>query len=131
MLFPLYAGQLTPLWLRSLGARIGRNVEVSTAVMVPKLTDVREGAFLADDTLVGGYELGGGWMLTGETRVGKRSFVGNSGITGPGRKLPKNSLVAVLSSTPKKAQTRLVTCDWSRWIVQNNGSGLNGRTVRM
>ncbi|MDO5512038.1 Pls/PosA family non-ribosomal peptide synthetase [Corynebacterium sp.] len=103
-LFPLYAGQLTPLWLRSLGAKIGRNVEVSTAVMVPKLTDVREGAFLADDTLVGGYELGGGWMLTGETRVGKRSFVGNSGITGPGRKLPKNSLVAVLSSTPKKAK---------------------------
>ena len=103
-LFPLYAGQLTPLWLRSLGARIGRDVEVSTAVMVPKLTDVREGAFLADDTLVGGYELGGGWMLTGETRVGKRSFVGNSGITGPGRKLPKNSLVAVLSSTPKKAK---------------------------
>ena len=103
-LFPLYAGQLTPLWLRSLGARIGRNVEVSTAVMIPRLTDVREGAFLADDTLVGGYELGGGWMLTGETRVGKRSFVGNSGITGPGRKLPKNSLVAVLSSTPKKAK---------------------------
>ncbi len=103
-LFPLYAGQLTPLWLRSLGARIGRNVEVSTAVMIPTLTDVREGAFLADDTLVGGYELGGGWMLTGETRVGKRSFVGNSGITGPGRKLPKNSLVAVLSSTPKKAK---------------------------
>ncbi|AJE34114.1 hypothetical protein B842_11335 [Corynebacterium humireducens NBRC 106098 = DSM 45392] len=103
-LFPLYAGQLTPLWLRSLGARIGKNVEVSTAVMIPTLTDVREGAFLADDTLVGGYELGGGWMLTGETRVGKRSFVGNSGITGPGRKLPKNSLVAVLSSTPKKAK---------------------------
>lgn len=103
-LFPLYAGQLTPLWLRSLGAKIGKNVEVSTAVMIPTLTDVREGAFLADDTLVGGYELGGGWMLTGETRVGKRSFVGNSGITGPGRKLPKNSLVAVLSSTPKKAK---------------------------
>ena len=103
-LFPLYAGQLTSVWLRSLGAKIGRDVEISTAVMVPKLTEVRDGAFLADDTLVGGYELGGGWMLTGETRVGKRSFVGNSGITSPGRKLPKNSLVAVLSSTPKKAK---------------------------
>ncbi|MDY3128358.1 MAG: amino acid adenylation protein, partial [Corynebacterium sp.] len=31
--------------------------------------------------------------------------VGNSGITGPGRKLGKNSLVAVLSSTPKKAKS--------------------------
>lgn len=104
-LFPLYASQLTPWWLRSLGATIGRNVEISTAVMVPKLTEVKDGAFLADDTLIGGYELGGGWMLAGETKVGKRSFVGNSGITGPGRKLSKNSLVAVLSSTPKKTKS--------------------------
>ncbi|AGS35732.1 peptide synthase [Corynebacterium maris DSM 45190] len=104
-LFPLYAGQLTPLWFRSLGAKIGRGVEMSTAIMVPKLAEVKDGAFLADDTLVGGYELGGGWMLAGDTKIGRRSFVGNSGITGPGRKLAKNSLVAVLSSTPKKAKS--------------------------
>ncbi|MHA2789874.1 Pls/PosA family non-ribosomal peptide synthetase [Corynebacterium sp. S7] len=103
-LFPLYAGALTPLWLRSLGAKIGKDVEISTAVMVPKFSEVKDGAFLADDTLLGGYELGGGWMMTGESVVGKRSFVGNSGITSPGRKLSKNSLVAVLSSTPKKAK---------------------------
>ena len=104
-LFPIYASQLTPAWLRSLGATIGKDVEISTAVMVPKLTEVKDGAFLADDTMIGGYELGGGWMLTGETKVGKRSFVGNSGITGPGRKLSKHSLVAVLSSTPKKTKS--------------------------
>ena len=103
-LFPLYAGQLTPLWMRALGAKIGQDVEISTAVMVPKLTEVKDGAFLADDTMVGGYELGGGWMLTAETKIGKRSFVGNSGFTSPGRKLAKNSLVAVQSSTPKKAK---------------------------
>ncbi|WJZ18875.1 Pls/PosA family non-ribosomal peptide synthetase [Corynebacterium guangdongense] len=103
-LFPLYAGQLTPLWFRSLGATIGKDVEISTAVGIPALTEIKDGAFLADDTLVGGYELGGGWMLTGETKIGKRSFVGNSGITSPGRKLAKNSLVAVQSSTPKKAK---------------------------
>ena len=104
-LFPLYAGQLTPLWLRSLGATIGKDVEISTAVMVPKFTEVKDGAFLADDTLIGGYELGGGWMSSGLAKVGKRSFVGNSGITAPGRKLAKNSLVAVLSSTPKKTKS--------------------------
>ncbi|MGZ7497441.1 Pls/PosA family non-ribosomal peptide synthetase [Corynebacterium sp. ZY180755] len=103
-LFPLYASQLTPIWLRSLGATIGRDVEISTAVMVPKFVEIRDGAFLADDTLVGGYELGGGWMLSGPTRIGKRSFLGNSGIAAPNRKLGKNSLVAVLSSTPKKAK---------------------------
>ncbi|GAB3945942.1 Pls/PosA family non-ribosomal peptide synthetase [Corynebacterium tapiri] len=104
VLFPLYAGQLTPKWMRALGARVGQDVEISTAVMVPALTEVRDGAFLADDTMVGGYELGGGWTFTGETVIGKRSFLGNSSITHPGRKLPKNSLVAVQSSTPKKAK---------------------------
>src|SRR5690625_6286314 len=84
-LFPHSAGQSTPLWLRSLGATIGKDVEISTAVMVPKFTEVKDGAFLADDTLIGGYELGGGWMSSGLTKVGKRSFVGNSGITAPGR----------------------------------------------
>ncbi|WKD58172.1 Tyrocidine synthase 3 [Corynebacterium capitovis DSM 44611] len=103
-LFPLYAGALTPTWLRSLGATVGRDVEISTAVLVPRLTTVKDGAFLADDTLVGTYELGHGWMRTGETTVGKRSFVGNSGIAGPGRKLAKNSLVAVLSSAPRKSK---------------------------
>lgn len=104
-LFPIYASQLTPHWFRSLGAKIGKDVEISTAVMVPALTEVKDGAFLADDTMVGGYELGGGWMLAGQARVGKRSFVGNSGIVGAGRKLAKNSLVAVLSSTPRKTKS--------------------------
>lgn len=104
-LFPLYAAQLTPLWFRSLGAKIGKDAEISTAVMVPKFAEVKEGAFLADDTMVGGYELGGGgWLRAGHTRVGKRSFLGNSGIAGPERNLKKNSLVAVLSSTPEKTK---------------------------
>lgn len=105
-LFPMYAAQLTPLWFRSLGAKVGKDAEISTAVMVPRFAEVREGAFLADDTMVGGYELGGGgWMLTGNTKVGKRSFLGNSGIAGPDRTLKKNSLVAVLSSTPVKTKS--------------------------
>ena len=102
--FPVYAGQATPVWLRLLGAHIGDNAEVSTAVIVPKLTEVRDGAFLADDTLVGTYEIGGGWIRTDQATVGKRSFVGNSGIVAPGRKLAKQSLVAVLSASPKKSK---------------------------
>ena len=101
-LFPMYAGLITPVWLRALGAKVGRDVEASTAVMVPKFTDIKDGSFLADDAMVGGYELGGGWVRSGKARVGKRSFLGNSGVLTPGRKLSKNSLVAVLSSTPKK-----------------------------
>jgi amino acid adenylation domain-containing protein len=61
-LFPLYSSTLTPVWLRALGARIGTDVEASTVLMIPSLTQVNAQSFLADDTLIGGYELGGGWL---------------------------------------------------------------------
>ncbi|ADG97298.1 non-ribosomal peptide synthetase [Segniliparus rotundus DSM 44985] len=104
-LFPLYASLATPVWMRLLGAKIGKNTEISTAVLAPKFTTVGEGAFLADDTMVGSYELGGGWIHIAETKVGERAFLGNSGITQPGRKIPNGALVAVLSATPHKAKS--------------------------
>ena len=61
-LFPLYASLLTPSWLRLLGAKIGKGTEISTALLIPEFTAVEDGAFLADDTMVGSYELGGGWI---------------------------------------------------------------------
>ncbi|MGF7122924.1 Pls/PosA family non-ribosomal peptide synthetase [Rhodococcus sp. AG1013] len=104
-LFPLYASLLTPLWLRLLGAKVGRNTEISTALVLPKFTTVADGAFLADDTMVASYELGGGWMRVEPAKVGKRAFLGNSGMAGPGRRVPKNGLVAVLSAAPSKAKS--------------------------
>ncbi|MDA0251582.1 MAG: AMP-binding protein [Actinomycetota bacterium] len=103
-LFPLYAGLLTPVWLRILGAKIGRDTEISTALLTPKFTVVEDGAFLADDTMVASYELGGGWIHIAKATVGKRAFLGNSGITQPGRRVPDDGLVAVLSATPSKAK---------------------------
>ncbi|QKZ22704.1 Pls/PosA family non-ribosomal peptide synthetase [Streptomyces chartreusis] len=103
-LFPLYAGLATPVWLRMLGMRIGRGAEVSTVLALPSLTTVGEGAFLADDTLTAPYELGGGWMRIGRAEIGRRAFLGNSGMTGPGRTVPDGGLVGVLSATPKKAK---------------------------
>ncbi|HEY0216152.1 MAG TPA: Pls/PosA family non-ribosomal peptide synthetase, partial [Cellulomonas sp.] len=103
-LYPLYASTLTPAWLRLLGARIGRDVEASTVLMLPSLTTVGDGAFLADDTLIGSYELGRGWLRVEHAKVGKRAFLGNSGMIAPGRAVPKRGLVAVLSATPARAK---------------------------
>ncbi|MET8628089.1 Pls/PosA family non-ribosomal peptide synthetase [Kitasatospora sp. NPDC004669] len=102
-LFPFYASLFTPVWLRLLGAKIGRRVEASTVLSLPSLMRVDDGAFLADDTLVAPYELRAGWLHLGRSHVGRRSFVGNSGIVGPDRHLPDNSLVGVLSDTPAHA----------------------------
>ncbi|MFI5736698.1 Pls/PosA family non-ribosomal peptide synthetase [Kribbella sp. NPDC051587] len=104
LLFPLYASLATPWWLRALGAKIGKDVEASTVLLLPKMTTVGEGAFLADDTMIASYELGGGWLHVAGAKVGKRAFLGNSGMAAPGRNVPKNGLVAVLSAAPKKSK---------------------------
>ncbi|MEE1651846.1 Pls/PosA family non-ribosomal peptide synthetase [Brachybacterium sp. J144] len=105
-LFPLYSGALTPLWLRLLGAKVGTGVEASTVLLIPSLVTIGDHAFLADDTLVGPYELGGGWIRVERVKVGKRAFVGNSGMLAPGRKVPKKSLVAVLSAAPRRKRAK-------------------------
>ncbi|MEV8267019.1 Pls/PosA family non-ribosomal peptide synthetase [Microbacterium sp. NPDC076911] len=104
VLFPLYSSLFTPVWLRMLGARVGRSVEASTVLLIPSMTRIDDGAFLADDTMVGSYELRGGWLRLGPVRIGKRAFLGNSGMAAPGHRVPRDGLVAVLSAAPAKAK---------------------------
>ncbi|WP_096304986.1 Pls/PosA family non-ribosomal peptide synthetase [Jatrophihabitans sp. GAS493] len=104
LLFPIYSSLFTPIWLRALGAQIGRGVEASTVLLLPKMTQVNDGAFLADDTMIASYELGRGWLRIAPAKVGKRAFLGNSAMAAPGRSVPKNGLIAVLSVSPEKAK---------------------------
>lgn len=108
-LFPLYSSTLTPVWLRGLGADLGPDVEASTVLLIPKFTRVGAGAFLADDTMIAGYELGSGWLRVEHVRIGKHAFVGNSGMAAPGRKVPKQGLVAVLSAAPRRKKAKAGT----------------------
>jgi non-ribosomal peptide synthetase-like protein len=103
-LFPMYASLFTPVWLRLLGAKIGRGTELSTVLALPAMTTVDDGAFLADDTMVATYELSHGWLRIAPARIGKQAFLGNSGIAAPGRSVPKRGLIGVLSSAPRKAK---------------------------
>lgn len=104
ILFPLYSSLFTPIWLRLLGAEVGRDVEASTVLLLPGMTGIADGAFLADDTLVAAYELGGGYVRIARVEIGARAFLGNSGMAGGGNRVPKDGLVAVLSVAPRKAK---------------------------
>jgi non-ribosomal peptide synthetase-like protein len=104
LLFPLYASLITPVWLRILGAKVGKDVEASTVVMLPSVTTVEDGAFLADDTMVASYDLHDGWMRIGNVTIGRRAFLGNSGLAAGGHSVPRDGLVAVLSVAPLKAK---------------------------
>ena len=75
-------------------------------LLIPQLASINDQAFLADDTLIGSYELGGGWLRVEHVKIGKRAFIGNSGMAAAGRKVPKQSLVAVLSAAPRRKKAK-------------------------
>ena len=98
----LYAGWITPAFMRMLGARVGENTEISTVETIPHLTSIGNHCFLADHSLCTSARYRGGWVHVGTTVIGDGSFVGNSGIVGADHDLPTDSLIAVLSSTPER-----------------------------
>ncbi len=99
--YPIYASLFTPVWMRIIGARVGKHVEVSTVETLPHLTRFADRSFLADHSMVASKRIRNGWVHLGAASVGEKSFVGNSAIVGPDRHVPDNSLLAVLSSAPK------------------------------
>lgn len=96
----MYAGWMTPGFLRLLGARVGQDTEISTVETVPHLTSIGNRCFLADHSLCTLPRHRAGWVHVGTTVLGDGSFVGSPGIVGTDNDLPENSLVAVMSSTP-------------------------------
>lgn len=100
----LYASLLTPIWLRLLGARVGRGVEASTIMALPSLLHADDGSFLADDVLLALFELRGGKVVLGVSSVGKRAFVGNSGIVRLDHFTLDESLIGVLGSASVPSQ---------------------------
>jgi non-ribosomal peptide synthetase-like protein len=98
---PLHATLYLPPWYRALGAKLGRFVELSTAMsMVPDLLEIGDGGTVADEASLGAGRVEGGWLTLAPTRLGCRAFVGNSGVVPAGATLGDGSLVGVLSLAP-------------------------------
>jgi non-ribosomal peptide synthetase-like protein len=115
LLFPLYASIYLPPWLRLLGAKFGRNVEVSTAENFnPDLLDLDEGVFVADAVCLGASEIREGWVRLLPVKVGKNSFLGNSAVIPGGTTLGADSLVGVLSMPPQNPADALLND--SSWL---------------
>ncbi|MGK2854933.1 MAG: Pls/PosA family non-ribosomal peptide synthetase, partial [Microbacteriaceae bacterium] len=97
----LYATLYTPHWLRLLGAKIGRNSEVSTLAHVdPELLVISDEGFVADMAHVGSAVVHNGYIATATTTVGCRSFVGNASFIPAGNNLGDGSLVGVHTVPP-------------------------------
>ncbi len=103
----LYASVYAPLWLRFLGAKVGRHAEISTAEgIVPELLVLGDDSFIADGAMLGDEEQYGGWMVLKPTKVGHRSFVGNGAYVPDGTTLPDDVLIGVQTRTPSNDQLK-------------------------
>lgn len=101
VLHGIYASVYSPMWYRLLGAKVGRDAEVSTALgVVPEMLSLGDETFIADAVMLGDEEIDGGWMTTRPTTVGRRSFVGNCAYIPDGTCIPENLLIGVMSTAP-------------------------------
>lgn len=111
---PLYTTIYLPSWLRLLGAKIGRRAEISTVSQIsPKLTVIGDQSFFADGSMIGGNRIHRGLFQLSESRIGRRSFVGNGAILPVGASLGDNCLLGCLSAPPSGNKR---TPDGTEWL---------------
>ncbi len=101
VLHPIYATVYVSAFFRALGAKIGKNTEISTASSVTHpLLKIGSGAFVADAVTLGESDVRGQQLILDYTEIDNNSFVGNSALIPQGYHLPGNMLIGVLSIPP-------------------------------
>ncbi len=110
---PLYTTIYLPTWLRMLGAKIGPRAEMATVSQIsPDLLDIAGESFFADGSIIGGRHFHKGHIKIGKSKIGKRSFLGNSAILPIGKSLGDNCLIGCLSTPPDSYSETPNGTDW-------------------
>ncbi len=113
VLHGVYATVYAPFWYRLLGAKVGRDAEISSALgLVPDMLTLGDETFIADAVMLGDEHIDGGWMSMQPTVISRRSFVGNGSYIPDGTTLPENVLIGVHSSAPANDKMR----DGDTWL---------------
>ena len=101
----VYATVYSPIWYRLLGAKVGRDVEISSALgLVPDMLNLGDETFVGDAVMLGDEQIDGGWITLRPTVIAARTFVGNGAYVPDGTVLPENVLIGVHSSVPANDQ---------------------------
>jgi non-ribosomal peptide synthetase-like protein len=107
VLHGIYATVFAPYWYRLLGAKVGKDAEISTALgVVPDMLTLGDETFIADAVMLGDEEIDGGWMIMQPTVISHRSFVGNGAYIPDGTVLPEHVLIGVHSRAPDNDQMK-------------------------
>ncbi|WP_374306953.1 Pls/PosA family non-ribosomal peptide synthetase [Methylocella sp.] len=98
----LYATIYMRTWYRLMGAKIGKDAEISTNLSGRyDLVEIGEKNFIADEVVFGDEEVHRGWMILRRVRTGPRVFVGNSAVVPTGADVPANALIGIKSKPPE------------------------------
>ncbi|MDR3680907.1 MAG: amino acid adenylation domain-containing protein [Flavipsychrobacter sp.] len=105
VLHPIYATVYVSAFFKALGAKVGKNTEISTASSVTHpLLEIGKGSFIADAVTLGEADVRGQQLILERTVIGNTSFVGNSALIPQGYHLPDHMLIGVLSTPPDAKQ---------------------------
>jgi non-ribosomal peptide synthetase-like protein len=101
LVHPIYATQFVAPWYRALGVKVGKRAEISTAsAIVPDLVEIGPESFIADAVILGAARIERGAVCLQHTRIGKRTFIGNSALLPAGSDIGDDVLIGVLSRPP-------------------------------
>ncbi len=115
LLHPIFATLYVIPWYRALGVKVGRRAEISTAsAIVPDLVEIGPESFIADSVIFGAAKIGHGTIELAHTRIGRRSFIGNSALLPTGAQIGDEVLIGVLSKPPE--DPALATEAGSTWF---------------
>lgn len=105
VMHPIYATVYVAGFFRALGAKIGKDTEISTASNVTHpLLEIGDGAFVADAVTLGEADVRAQQLILSKTTIDSNSFVGNSALIPQGYHLAGNMLIGVLSTPPDEKQ---------------------------
>lgn len=92
-------------WYRLMGAKIGKDSEISTSLAGRfDLVEIGEKCFIADEVILGDEEIRGGWMTLRKVRTGSRVFIGNDGVLPMGADVPDDALIGIKSKPPANTE---------------------------
>lgn len=105
VIHPIFATVYVSTFFRLLGAKIGKNTEISTASSVSHpLLEIGSESFIADAVTLGEADVRAQRLILNKTTIGDKSFVGNSALIPQGYRLPGGMLIGVLSVPPMAEQ---------------------------
>ena len=113
LIHPIYATLFVSPWYRALGAKVGARAEISTATSIlHDLVEIGPESFIADGVMFGGARHEPGTIRLEETRIGRRTFLGNSAVLPTGSQIGDDVLIGVLSKPPGRGEAEAGGSAW-------------------